>query len=182
MVHGLTAQLGGAFTLGSVQGEGTRADLYLPVTEDVPDAAAVAAGGGTLQPARPLSILLVDDEELVRRGTAEMLRDMGHRVTEAEGGAEALVTLGAQQDIELVVTDYKMPRMDGAELARRLREARPRMPILLISGYTGVADPIEGLPRLNKPFGLAELADGLRRATEQPDNVVPLRPYRGAKA
>ena len=181
MVHGLTAQLGGAFMLGSVEGEGTRADLYLPVTDDLPDAAAVAAGGGTLQPARPLSILLVDDEELVRRGTAEMLRDLGHRVTEAEGGAEALVTLAAQHDVELVVTDYKMPRMDGAELARRVREARPGMPILLISGYTGAADPIDDLPRLNKPFGLAELADGLRRATEQPDNVVPLRPYRGVK-
>jgi len=182
MVHGLTAQLGGAFTLGSVEGEGTRADLYLPVTEDIPDAAKTGPRGATLQPLRPLSILVVDDEELVRRGTAEMLRDLGHQMVEAEGGAEALVTLAAQPDIELVVTDYKMPRMDGAELARRIRTGRPDMPILLISGYTGVADPIEGLPRLNKPFGLAELADGLRRATEQPDNVVPLRPYRGAKA
>ena len=181
MVHGLTAQLGGAFTLGSIVGEGTRADLYLPVTDDVPDAAAVGTGGGMLQPARPLSILLVDDEELVRRGTAEMLRDLGHRVVEAEGGAEALVTLTVQPDVELVVTDYKMPRMDGAELARRVRATHPGMPILLISGYTGAADPIEGLPRLNKPFGLAELADALRRATEQPDNVVPLRPYREGK-
>ena len=49
------------------------------------------------------------------------------------------------------------------------------LPILLISGYTGIADPIEGLPRLNKPFGLAELADALRRATDQADNVVPMR-------
>jgi signal transduction histidine kinase/ActR/RegA family two-component response regulator len=181
MVHGLTAQLGGAFTLGSIVGEGTRADLYLPVTDDLPDAAAVGTGDGTLQPARPLSILLVDDEDLVRRGTAEMLRDLGHRVVEAEGGAEALVTLTVQSDVELVVTDYKMPRMDGAELARRVRATHPGMPILLISGYTGAADPIEGLPRLNKPFGLAELADALRRATEQPDNVVPLRPYREGK-
>ncbi len=175
MVHGLTGQLGGAFVLGSVRGEGTRADLYLPVTEDQPEAAAARRNHAALLPARPLSILLVDDEELVRRGTAEMLRDLGHRVVEAEGGAEALVTLAAQPGIEAVVTDYKMPRMDGAQLAARLRETRPDLPILLISGYTGAADPIEGLPRLNKPFGLAELADALRRATEQPDNVVPLR-------
>ena len=80
-----------------------------------------------------------------------------------------------------MVTDYKMPRMDGAELARRVRKARPEMPILLISGYTGTADPIEGLPRLNKPFGLAELADALRHATEPADNVVALAPYRSAK-
>ena len=175
MVHGLTGQLGGAFVLGSVRGEGTRADLYLPVTEDQPEAAAARRNHAALLPARPLSILLVDDEELVRRGTAEMLRDLGHRVVEAEGGAEALVTLAAQPGIEAVVTDYKMPRMDGAQLAARLRETRPDLPILLISGYTGAADPIEGLPRLNKPFGLAELADALRRATEQPNNVVPLR-------
>lgn len=178
MVHGLTAQLGGAFLLGSVPGDGTRADLYLPVTDDVPDAAETPGGTGALMPVRPLAILLVDDEQLVRRGTAEMLRDMGHHVTEAEGGAEALAALALHPDIEVVVTDYKMPRMDGAELATRVRRMRPDMPILLISGYTGAADPIEGLPRLNKPFGLAELADGLRRATEPPDNVVPIRSYR----
>ena len=99
-------------------------------------------------------------------------------MTEAEGGAEALRMLAADPGIEAVVTDYKMPRMDGAELAARLRETRPDLPILLISGYTGAADPIEGLPRLNKPFGLAELADALRHATEQPDNVVPIRARR----
>ena len=175
MVHGLTAQLGGAFTLSSVPGEGTRADLYLPVTESRSEATTAQRGHAALLPTRPLSILLVDDEELVRRGTAEMLRELGHRVTEAEGGAEALQMLAAEPDIEALVTDYKMPRMDGAELAARVRRARPAMPILLISGYTGVADPIEGLPRLNKPFGLAELADALRRATEPAENVVPLR-------
>ena len=181
MVHGLTAQLGGAFVLDSVEGEGTRADLYLPVTEAKPETPVVAGHDGALQPARPLSILVVDDESLVLRGTAEMLRVLGHRVIEAEGGAEALATLRRDPAIEAMVTDYKMPRMDGAELARRVRKARPEMPILLISGYTGTADPIEGLPRLNKPFGLAELADALRHATEPADNVVALAPYRSAK-
>ena len=181
MVHGLTAQLGGAFMLGSKEGEGTRADLYLPVTEARPEAPALTGPEGALKPARPLFILVVDDESLVLRGTAEMLRALGHRVIEAEGGAEALTTLDREPAIEAVVTDYKMPRMDGAELARRVREVRPDMPILLISGYTGAADPIDGLPRLNKPFGLSELADGLRRATEAPDNVVALAPYRSAK-
>ncbi|MBW8742957.1 MAG: response regulator [Sphingomonas sp.] len=181
MVHGLTAQLGGAFVLGSVEGEGTRADLYLPVTEARPEAPMLAGHDGAMQPARPRFILVVDDESLVLRGTAEMLRSLGHRVIEAEGGAEALTTLGREPGVEAVVTDYKMPRMDGAELARRVRALRPDLPILLISGYTGAADPIDGLPRLNKPFGLAELADALRRATEPPDNVVALAPYRRGK-
>ena len=175
MVHGLTAQLGGAFMLGSVPGEGTRADLYLPVTDDPADAVS-PAGGGAIARMRPLRIMVVDDEELVRRGTAEMLRSLGHDVTEAEGGAEALVTLATIPGIELVVTDYKMPRMDGADLARRIREVHPGLPILLISGYTGAAESVAGLLRLNKPFGLTELAEALQHACDPQSNVVPLRP------
>jgi signal transduction histidine kinase/ActR/RegA family two-component response regulator len=174
MVHGLTAQLGGAFVLGSVPGQGTRADLYLPVTHDRADADPAVAHG-PLSAGLPRTILVVDDEELVRKGTAEMLRSLGHQVFEAAGGAEALGTLSAMPTIDMVVTDYKMPRMDGADLARRIRVERPDMPVLLISGYTGAADPIAGLTRLNKPFGLNELAHALQRACDPPDNVVPLR-------
>jgi len=166
MVHGLMAQLGGAFILDSVPGKGTRADLYLRATDAAAQPVAVTGDPSTLQPARPLSVLVVDDEELVRRGTAEMLRGLGHRVVEAAGGAEALITIARHPEIEAIVTDYKMPRMDGAQLAEHVRALRADMPILLISGYTGAADPIEGLTRVNKPFGLAELADGLRRAIE----------------
>ena len=179
MVHGLTAQLGGAFILASAEGEGTRADLYLPVTDDQSKAIPIIDGRGVPQPSRQLTVLVVDDEELVRRGTAEMLRDLGHSVFEAEGGAEALTTLAAHPDIEVVVTDYKMPRMDGAEFARHVRAVKPEMPILLISGYTGAADPIEGLPRLDKPFGLAALSDAVQGVVDRPDNVVPLRAPKG---
>lgn len=168
MVHGLTAQLGGAFILSSVVGEGTRADLYLPV--------AVAGATSTLRvsrdlpltSSRPLSILVVDDEELVRKGTAEMLRGLGHHVHEADGGADALIVLADHPGINTVVTDYKMPRMDGAEFAQLVRKDRPDMPMLLVSGYTGAADPIAGLPRLNKPFGMAELANALREIQVSP--------------
>ena len=175
MVHGLTAQLGGAFMLGSVPGEGTRADLYLPVTDDRALTASAPAAGQAVAALRRRAILLVDDEELVRMGTAEMLRTLGHQVTEAEGGAEALVALSAVPGLDTVVTDYKMPRMDGAELAHRIRAERPDMPILLISGYTGASDPVADLPRLNKPFGLNELALALQRACDPQDNIVPLR-------
>jgi signal transduction histidine kinase/ActR/RegA family two-component response regulator len=174
MVHGLTAQLGGAFMLGSEPGEGTRADLYLPVTQDRADPDLLATQS-PITDGPPRTILVVDDEELVRKGTAEMLRALGHQAFEAEGGAEALMTLAVIPEIDAVVTDYKMPRMDGAELARRIRVQRPNMSILLISGYTGTADPVADLPRLNKPFGLNELAHALHRACEPVDNVVPLR-------
>jgi len=165
MVHGLAAQLGGGFTLRSSPGEGTTATLYLPVSEHHAPLDAGLAQAAPLVPSRPMSILLVDDEELVRSGTAEMLRSLGHHVTEADGGADALIRLATRSDIQMVVTDYKMPRMDGAELARRVRAARPQLPVLLISGYTGVANAIVDLPRLNKPFGLAELAHAVARVS-----------------
>lgn len=163
MVHGLTAQLGGAFTLKSALGEGTTAELHLPIVEQEAQHDVAVSRDVPLQTFRPLSILVVDDEELVRKGTAEMLRGLGHRIREAAGGAEALQSLANDANIDLILTDYKMPRMDGAELYHRVRKVRPQMPMLLISGYTGAADPIDGLPRLNKPFGLAELAEALQR-------------------
>lgn len=119
MVHGLAAQLGGAFELASTPGEGTRADLYLPVANDevvpVPRVAAPLA-----KSSRPLTVLLVDDEELVRLGTAEMLRDLGHRVREASNGAQALALLDRGLEPDAVVTDYMMPGMTGGELAEQI--------------------------------------------------------------
>ena len=161
MVHGLMAQLGGAFTLVSSPNQGATASLFLPVAAD----AVVDIGGGnalsTAMSDRSLSILLVDDEELVRVGTAEMLRDLGHTVTEAPGGPEALARASEGLSFDLMVTDYKMPRMNGAELARRMRALRPGTPILLITGYTGVEEEAPDLIRLSKPFRQADLAEAL---------------------
>jgi signal transduction histidine kinase len=166
MVHGLAAQLGGAFVLSSELGVGTKAELLLPVSQEQHTVDGGVSAEIPFVAEKPLSILIVDDEELVRKATAEMLRTLGHEVREADGGSDALRILQLERQIEIVVTDYKMPRMDGAELARLVRELRPEMPMLLISGYTGAADPIAGLPRLNKPFGLAELAQSLRQLSE----------------
>ena len=162
MVHGLVAQLGGAFTMDSAPAEGTTASLFLPIADAVSfvanDEVTVAH---TVE--RPLSILLVDDEDIVRTGTAEMLRDLGHSVTEALGGAEALDRVKGGLAFDLLVTDYKMPRMNGAELARQMRAIRPDTPILLITGYTGVDEEAPDLMRLTKPFRQADLADALLR-------------------
>jgi PAS domain S-box-containing protein len=164
MVHGFAAQLGGTFAMTSTPGEGTRADLYLPV-------ASGSAGAVVRQPAatgddhgRALAILLVDDEDLVRAGTAEMLRDMGHHVTEAPGGAEALAALQAGAEVDAVVTDYMMPRMNGSELAARVQAQRPGLPLLIVTGYTG-GDLAINLPQLAKPFRRSDLAAALNDLT-----------------
>jgi CheY-like chemotaxis protein len=175
MVHGLAAQLGGAFALSSALGEGTRADLYLPIAQDQA-AGAIPAGHRALPAmARPMSILLIDDEEIVRMATAEMIRDLGHEVTEAAGGAEALGKLAAGLRVDAVITDYKMPRIDGAELSRRVNAIRPGVPVLIITGYTGTTEDILKLPRLDKPFTQADLAAALASLADAGGNVVPLR-------
>ncbi|MBV9899779.1 MAG: response regulator [Alphaproteobacteria bacterium] len=174
MVHGLAAQLGGGFTLSSEPGRGTRADLYLPISDDVEPRAATRAARPASLPGRPLSILLVDDEEIVRVGTGEMIRDLGHSVVEARGGAEALALLREGMRPDVVITDYKMPRMDGSELARRIHESYPSMPLLLITGYTGRTEELPHLPRLAKPFGQAEIASALATLLVEDDKVVRL--------
>ena len=110
---------------------------------------------------RPLSVLLVDDEDIVRTATAEMIRDLGHDVEEAAAARKALARLDGGLAVDVVVTDYMMPGMDGGALSRRVAQIRPGMPVLLITGYTGPTDDVLHLPRLAKPFGQAEIAEAL---------------------
>jgi PAS domain S-box-containing protein len=173
MVHGLAAQLSGAFLLTSAPGEGTRADLYLPVTEGIPQ--PVLLGSTTPIPRGNLvSILLVDDEDLVRAGTAEMLRQLGHRVYEASGATQALGMLRSGLQVDAVITDYVMPRVNGAELAEAVRQRFPQLPVMVITGYAGGSLPGD-LPQLGKPFRQSDLAAALERLLNAaPSNVVSL--------
>jgi CheY-like chemotaxis protein len=175
MVHGLAAQLGGGFALASAVGEGTRADLFLPIAQDAAARAIPAHNRALRAIDRPLAILLIDDEEIVRTATAEMIRDLGHEVIEAAGGAEALGKLAAGLRVDAVITDYKMPRINGAELSRRVNEVRPGVPILIITGYTGTTEDILKLPRLSKPFTQADIASALADLINTGDNVVAMR-------
>jgi signal transduction histidine kinase/ActR/RegA family two-component response regulator len=174
MVHGLAAQLGGGFILSSVLGQGTRADLYLPIADKTPARGDNSAAQTMRRADNPLAVLLVDDEDIVRVGTAEMIRDLGHSVSEASSRAEALAMLANGVAADVVITDYKMPRMDGAELARRLHSVRPGLPILIITGYTGTTDDVLHLPRLAKPFGQAEIAAALAVLVEGDGKVIRL--------
>jgi PAS domain S-box-containing protein len=163
MVHGLASQLGGALTIESRLGLGTNVELWLPrssalpATDLVPGTAGTMAGCGTA--------LLVDDEELVRMSTADMLNEFGYRVIEAASAEEAMDLVRSGVQFDLLVTDHLMPGMNGAELALAIRSVAPTMPVLLVSGYADHEGIDPALPRLSKPFRRDELASSLSELT-----------------
>jgi PAS domain S-box-containing protein len=156
MVHGLAAQLGGALRLRSKPGEGTDVALWLPCASSAPLGRRSEAVGRSLSASG--TVLLVDDEPLVRASTAEMLADMGFDVIELASAEEAALRLSRGVKVDLVVTDHLMPGMTGTDLARIVRESRPDLPVLIISGYAEAEGVAPDLPRLTKPFRHAELA------------------------
>jgi len=159
MVHGLAAQSGGALRLKSQPGQGTTAEIWLPVeTHEACEAAAAACEPIAERSAPPLSIVVADDDALVLLNTVAMLEDLGHTVFAASSAAEALDILGREPQVDLVVTDQAMPTMTGAQLAAAARALRPGLPVLLATGYAELpSDGAPGLPRLAKPFLQAEL-------------------------
>ncbi|MBA4750972.1 MAG: response regulator [Sphingopyxis sp.] len=162
MVHGLAAQSGGRLVMRSEVGKGTTAEICLP-------AAASAALSHTrsfdapIADVPPLIILIVDDEEAVRDSTAAILEDMGHEVTQAASGEQALREIRSRP-FDLVITDYLMPGMTGLELAAEARKVRADLPLLMITGFADLAQsPSIQVDRLPKPFRASELAHAIRR-------------------
>ncbi len=160
MVHGLVAQLGGALTISSKIGLGTNVDLWLPATEaEVPQATAADT-----RPQQRRSLgraLLVDDEDVVRMTTADMLTDLGYDVVEANSGEAAMRQIDDGLPIDILITDHLMPGMTGADLARSFNNRRPGKPVLIVSGYADAEAIAPDLPRLAKPFRQAELVNML---------------------
>lgn len=156
MVHGLAAQLGGDLSISSKLGEGTRVELWLPTTGQAATVGKVAPPA-LAEPQRG-TVLLVDDESLVRQSTADMLSDLGFAVIEAPSAVDGLQLVREGLEPDLLVTDHLMPGMTGVELARAVRSLRPSTPVLVISGYAELDGIATELPRLTKPFRQAELA------------------------
>ena len=157
MVHGLAEQLGGGLQLESAPGAGTIASLWIPMAAgaDVPTQRSPSAPA---LEATSLHILAVDDDALILVNTAAMLEDLGHEVTTAYSGHEALSALARMKRVDLVVTDQAMPGMTGSELIAAIRRERPDLPILLATGYAELPNGEgTGIPRLNKPFLQAHL-------------------------
>jgi signal transduction histidine kinase/ActR/RegA family two-component response regulator len=162
-VQGLAEQSGGHFQLESQPGKGTTATLWLPVSEEAAADATVSLVPDTIfAKAENRSILLVDDEELVRVGVADMLTEAGYVVTQASSGYQALRYLEDGLKIEALITDFAMPGMTGVELAQEALALRPDLQVMLITGYdTRMDQSTVGLPRLAKPFRQADLAEAV---------------------
>ena len=103
-------------------------------------------------------VLLVDDDPLVLEATADMLRELGHETIETISAKKALEVLGAGERPDLAILDYAMPEMSGLALADLIHEICPGLPLLLATGYSEREKTGGGLPRLNKPYTLEELA------------------------
>ena len=166
-VYGIARQAGGAARIRSLPGQGTTVSLLLPVTDaprathgPVPDQAAAAAPGAA-------TVLVIDDDDDLRSMLAESLDSLGYRTLTAPDGTEGLDTL-ARSTPDLVIVDFAMPGMNGAEVAEAIRARNPDLPILFASGYADTA-AIEravgaSARMLRKPFGLNELQAAVRAA------------------
>jgi two-component system, cell cycle sensor histidine kinase and response regulator CckA len=169
--YGIVRQSGGSIGVRSDPGSGTAFDIYLPRTDAVTADAARPVSSTPLPGSETL--LVVEDQESVRKLTVTALKRFGYRVLEAPGGAEALLLAQQYADpIHLMVTDVVMPRMTGRELAERMKELRPDMRVLYMSGYPqdiiadrGNLEP--GLLYIAKPFAPNTLAARVREALEQ---------------
>ena len=181
-VYGIVNQSGGSISVYSEVGRGTTFKIYLPCVEEiagqhVPEIASPAPRSQGLE-----TILLVEDEETVRRLTRDILEINGYRILAAASGSEAL-ELWEQHEgqIHLLLTDVVMPQMSGREVAERLTALRPAMKVLYMSGYTddsivhhGVLDA--GVAFLEKPFTADALTRKVRETLDARQTEASPRP------
>jgi signal transduction histidine kinase/CheY-like chemotaxis protein len=170
-VHGFAERHEGKLSISSREGQGTTVSLYLPLTDTATQAELEFSR--PTDPAAGRHILLVEDDDQVRTQAARSLTDLGHRITEACDGREALRALAASDDIDLMMTDLRMPNgMSGRELAAFAKMARPAVKVLFTSGYLeefAASHPDRPSNFLAKPYRRAQLATAIADALTQYD-------------
>ena len=176
-VYGFVKQSGGHVKIYSEPGEGTSVKIYLPRLQDEAAEDASARPEEERSPAPPPhpaplpgageTVLVVEDQENVRRFTTDALRELGYRVLEADGARAALRLLDAHPEVALLFTDVIMPEVNGRKLADEALRRRPGLKMLFTTGYSrnaiihnGTLKP--GVQLIGKPFTVGELATKLR--------------------
>lgn len=168
-VYGIVKQSGGFIFADSKVGDGTSFVIYLPVH--------FVEAGQAAEPVKPKekteelwgsgTILLVEDEDMVRAVAERALTRHGYEVVTATNGEEGLEILKDRNDIDMLVSDVVMPMMDGPTLGRHARELFPTMPLLFMSGYAEEqlrrSIALENVGFLPKPFSVQQLAEAVRR-------------------
>ena len=158
-LYGFAKQSGGTARIESREGGGTTVTIYLPRTEG--EALAATASPVPPSPEACARILIVDDDEDVRQVAAAMVQEAGYLVATAGSGPAALAALDGAEGFGLLITDVVMPGMSGVELARRVRQRHPRLPVLFASGYADLQTFGSELSEervLKKPYRIAEIA------------------------
>jgi nitrogen-specific signal transduction histidine kinase/ActR/RegA family two-component response regulator len=184
MVYGIVKQSGGYIWPYSEAGLGTTFKIYLPFTEDTP-AIRTEAQPEKILASKHATVLVVEDDALVRAIARRTLAEAGFSVLDAEDGHQALAIVARQEAIDVVLTDVAMPVFGGRELAQRLSHLRPGLPIIFMSGYTdddlarrGLLDA--GIPFLEKPFSpedLARMVEDILQAGPSQRTTTSEKPY-----
>jgi PAS domain S-box-containing protein len=167
MIYGFARQSNGHVTIESKIGQGTSVRLYLPRHHGDIAASLASAARAAEHAATGETVLVVEDEPVVRGVIVEMLGEQGYRTLEAVDGPSGLRILRRNERIDLLVTDVGLPGMNGRQLADQARETRPDLKILFITGYAesvAIADGFlqPGMEMITKPFDLDNLSRRIR--------------------
>jgi CheY-like chemotaxis protein len=167
-VYGFVRELGGALAIDSAPGAGTTVSVFLRKADGAPAVEQPTGLTADAPSARLGRILLVDDDAGVRLSTRAMLEELGHKVVDATGGAEALDVLARDRRFDLLVVDFAMPLMNGSQLAAAVTQLWPEAPILFVTGYVenDVLRPWSdlGYGTVRKPFRARDLAAAVEHA------------------
>jgi CheY-like chemotaxis protein len=174
-VYGMAQQSGGAARIVSEQGVGTTVEIWLPAAGSEAAATHAAAPVPTATPRPGAHILVVEDDDFVRDSMVESLEALGYTVSHASDGEAGLRELQRARP-DLIITDYLMPGITGAELVRQARHAFPDVPTIIATGYAdmhAIEEVIGEDMVLRKPFQLAELAASVERALRPVLSAAP---------
>jgi CheY-like chemotaxis protein len=167
MIYGFARQSDGHVNIQSEIGTGTTFDLYLPRDSHAKDEEINSAARRDLTPSGAGTVLVVEDEPVVRTLIVEVLADLGYQVLEAGDGPSGLEILQSRQPIDLLITDIGLPGLNGRQVADAARVARPGLKVLFMTGYAqsaaaaaGFLEP--GMAMVIKPFGMDDFATRIR--------------------